>query len=59
LCRAFKIWNVDEVMKKMSSRLLTEWVAYFQLEHEERLMFELKAKAEAGEKGMRVKRGRR
>jgi len=50
---------VDEVGRKMSSHLLTEWMAYFSLEQEERLMVELKAKAEAGEKGMRAKRGRR
>lgn len=59
MCRAFKIWNVDEIMQKMSSRLLTEWIAFFQLENEERLEIELKAKAEIGEKEMRMKRGKK
>jgi len=59
LCRAFKIWNVNEVGRKMSSKLLTEWMSYFQLENDERLEAELKAKATAGEKEMRAKRGRK
>jgi hypothetical protein len=47
------------MMRRMPSRLFTEWMAYFNLEQEERLTVELKAKAEVGEKKMRLKRGRR
>jgi len=50
---------VDEVMRKMPSYLLTEWMAYFQIENDERLEAELKAKATAGEKEMRTKRGKK
>lgn len=46
-------------MRSLSSRQLTEWIAYFQIQTEERLEAELKAKARAGEQGMRMKRGRR
>jgi len=50
---------VNEVGRKMSSKLLTEWMSYFQIENDERLEAELKAKATAGEKEMRVKRGKK
>jgi hypothetical protein len=30
-----KQWNVDEVARKMSSSLLSDWIAFIKLENEE------------------------
>ncbi len=43
-------------MRQMPSRLLTEWMAYFRIENEDRVEAELKAKAEADVKQIRAKR---
>jgi len=58
LCKQFKIWNVDEVMRKMPSKLLTEWIAYFQIENEEYETAKLSRDASAGVDQMKVRRRR-
>lgn len=56
LCKHFKIWNVDEVMRKLPSRLLTEWIAFFQLEAEEQEKSTLKREALAGVEQIKSRR---
>jgi hypothetical protein len=56
LCKHFRIWNVDEVMRGMSSRLLTEWMAYFQIENEESEKASLAREASAGVNQMKARR---
>lgn len=43
----------------MPSRLLTEWMAFFNLENEERLKSDLQREAEITEQRMRMKRGKK
>jgi len=58
-----KEWNVDEVARKMPSRLLTEWISFMKLENEEEdksiKEAQLKREATQGIEQMRAKRGRR
>jgi len=63
LARLFKILDVDKMIKSLSSKQFTEWVAFFQMEAEdsdaETKKRELIREASAGEQAMRAKRGRR
>jgi hypothetical protein len=45
-------------MKAMPSKLLMEWVAYFQIEHEEEEKLNLTREAIVGVSGMKAKRKR-
>lgn len=46
--------NADEFLRKNSGRQITEWMAYWRLEEEDRAQRELEAKAAAA-----AKKGRR
>ncbi len=35
LARALKVWDVDQMMKAMSSRLMSEWMVYSEIEAEQ------------------------
>ena len=48
LARQLGIWNVDEMMRQMPSRLLSEWVAFFQIENENQTQRQLAREAKRG-----------
>lgn len=48
LAREFGVWDVNLMMKKMPSRLLAEWMAFFSIEADELKNKDLATQAQMG-----------
>ena len=56
LARELGVWNVDDMLKSMSSRQLSEWMAFFVILERERKEMELEHKARSGVEARRMKK---